>query len=125
MFCTLLRKRSEWAPMLPKLLSSQTPRWTGDLSSYWLRPCLTGVTTEKTLGTHDIAIPLPRRDVQGNYVRMLLLSASDMRPGADGASRIERLYHLDGGHHVAIVFLLDNKGGKEDGVKAYMDLQAR
>jgi hypothetical protein len=56
---------------------------------------------------------------------MLLLSAADMQPKADGLGRIERLYHLDGGHHVAIVFLLDNNGASDDGVRGYMEMQAR
>jgi hypothetical protein len=56
---------------------------------------------------------------------MLLLSASDMQSSANGLARIERLYHLDGGHQVAVVFLIDNQGTKENGVKAYMELQAR
>ena len=56
---------------------------------------------------------------------MLLLSALDMQSSAAGLARIERLYHLDGGHHVAVVFLIDNQGTKENGVKAYMELQAR
>lgn len=56
---------------------------------------------------------------------MLLLSVVDMRHNADGLARIERLYHLDGGHHVAIIFLLESKSGIEGGVKAYMELQAR
>jgi hypothetical protein len=56
---------------------------------------------------------------------MLLLSALDMQSSADGLARIERLYHLDGGHHVAVVFLVDNKGEKENGVNTYMELQAR
>jgi hypothetical protein len=56
---------------------------------------------------------------------MLLLSPLDMQPSANGLARIDRLYHLDGGHHVAVVFLVDNQGAKEIGVKAYMELQAR
>jgi len=56
---------------------------------------------------------------------MLLLSALDMQSTSNGLTRIERLYHLDGGHHVAVVFLIDNQGGKENGVKAYMELQKR
>jgi hypothetical protein len=86
---------------------------------------LTSVSIEKALDTHDIVIPLPQRGEQGNHVWMLLLSALDMQSGANGLARIERLYHLDGGHHVAVVFLVDNKGAKENGVKAYMELQAR
>jgi len=56
---------------------------------------------------------------------MLLLSALDMQSSANGLTRIERLYHLDGGHHVAVVFLVGNQSAKENGVKAYMELQAR
>jgi hypothetical protein len=56
---------------------------------------------------------------------MLLLSAFDMHSRANGLARIERLYHLDGGHHVAVVFLVNNQGPKEDGVKEYMELQTR
>lgn len=56
---------------------------------------------------------------------MLLLSASDVRSPAAGWARIERLYHLDGGRHVGIVFLLHETGPKDDGIDAYMELQAR
>ncbi len=128
MFCTSLRKRPEWALIIPKLLASQTPRWTGKLtSSNNFGHVSLSVTVEKTLGTHDIAIPLPQRGDQGSRVWMLLLSALDMQSSADGLARIERLYHLNGGHHVALVFLVDNnnQGVKADGVKAYMELQAR
>jgi hypothetical protein len=70
-------------------------------------------------------MPVPRRGDQGNHVWMLLLSALDMQSSANGLTRIERLYHLDGGHHAAVVFLVDNQSAKGNGVKAYMELQAR
>ena len=83
------------------------------------------VTKEKSLETYHIAVPVPRRNDRSSQVRMLLLSASDLRSPDDGLARIERLYHLDGGHHVGIVFLLNERGGKENGMIAYMELQAR
>jgi hypothetical protein len=58
-------------------------------------------------------------------MRMLLLSISDLRPPFDSWGRIERLYHLNGGRLVGIVFLLDAASGHEDSIVAYMDLQAK
>lgn len=72
-----------------------------------------------------MAIPLPRQGDRGKHVRMLLLSPLDMDANGNGMARIERLFHLDSGHLMAVIFLLENKGRKEDGVKGYMELQAR
>lgn len=81
--------------------------------------------SETALNTHDIAIPLPRTDGEGNYVRMLLLTVSDIKSPDKGWKRIERLYHLHGGHNVAIVLLIAGESTKEEGVHSYMDLEAR
>lgn len=80
---------------------------------------------EKVLNTHDIAIPLPRMNDEGNYVRMLLLTVSDIKSPDKGWKRIERLYHLHGGHNVGMVLLLAGEDTKDDSVHAYMELQAR
>ena len=80
---------------------------------------------ESALKTHDIAIPLPRTDDEGGYVRMLLLTVSDIKSRNEGWKRIERLYHLHGGHNVGVVLLLAEGANKEDGLHAYMELQGR
>ena len=86
---------------------------------------LTGITAEKTFKTHDIAIPIRAGGEQGNDVRMLLLSAADMQSPENGWKRIEKLYHLYGGHNVGIVFLVGGKEATEGGVHDYMELQAK
>jgi hypothetical protein len=87
-------------------------------------PLLT-TTTEQTLGTHDIAIPLPqpRQQDQKEFFRIMLLSSVDVHPTANVMGRIERLYHQTGGRHVGIVFLMDHSISREEGVRALMSLQ--
>ncbi|KAK6842413.1 hypothetical protein PG990_005644 [Apiospora arundinis] len=88
-FCTSIRKRPDWAP-LPALLQNSNPRWK-----------------EKPLQSHDVAMPY--RPMNGDskppVLRAILLCPQDV--GTDATrQRIERLYHLDGGQHVAIVFFM-------------------
>lgn len=122
MFCTNLRKRPEFAPILPSLLSSKAPQWRGS-SPLLSQTRKTNPHPEKTLETHDIALSLPRGDTQPDYFRLLLLSASDSEP----LERIERIFHLTGGRQVGVVFLLKEQfsKGKRNGMVAYLNLQAR
>ncbi|KAK8042319.1 hypothetical protein PG993_006842 [Apiospora rasikravindrae] len=88
-FCTSIRKRPDWAPLVSALLqSSGTLRWKGVLQS------------------HDVAMPLPPKDGRSKSVlRAILLCPQEI--GSDAThQRIERLYHLDGGQHVVIVFMM-------------------
>jgi hypothetical protein len=80
--------------------------------------------TEKSLVTHDIALPSSRTGGRVGF-RLLLLSTSDLRPPQDGWSRIERFLHLTGGRDVGIVFLLQETSSSENGIIPYMELQAR
>ncbi|KAI9730459.1 MAG: hypothetical protein M1818_008154 [Claussenomyces sp. TS43310] len=107
MFCTTLRKRQEWMTIVPFLLKSQSPRWT-----------------EKSLNTHDIAIPLSRPNDEGGFFRLLLLSALDLRASDQAMARIERLYHLNGSRLNGIIFLLNGTAPQEESMNAYMSLQA-
>ncbi|PMD24925.1 hypothetical protein NA56DRAFT_668815 [Hyaloscypha hepaticicola] len=110
MFCSSLRNRPEWSTAPATLLSAGQPRWQ-----------------EKTLETQDLAIPLPRRGQreQPEYFRMILLSSSDLQPQGTEMARIERLYHSNGGRHVGVIFLLNEKSPKGNGTIEFMNLQAR
>ncbi|KAK7969520.1 hypothetical protein PG996_002037 [Apiospora saccharicola] len=104
-FCTSIRKRPDWAPLVPALLQGNTPRWR-----------------EKPLQSHDVAMPLsPIEGPTKSVLRVILLCPHDV--GLDATrQRIERLYHLDGGQHVAIVFLVkQGRSGSASG--ALMNLQ--
>lgn len=78
---------------------------------------------EATLNTHDVAMPFKPNGHQASATafRAILLSPSEL--GTEGTSkRIERLYHLNGGHHVAIVFLM-KASGNASAVFSFMALQ--
>ncbi|KAG4438176.1 hypothetical protein IFR05_006344 [Cadophora sp. M221] len=110
MFCTSLRKRSEWATVPSTLLSSQNPRWK-----------------EKSLKTHDIAIPVPqfKHDESRTLFFLLALSSSDLQDPASAMERIQHLYHHTGGRNAGILFLLNEKTPKGNGTIAMMNLQVR
>ncbi|OBT76238.1 hypothetical protein VF21_04993 [Pseudogymnoascus sp. 05NY08] len=105
MFCSSLRKRPQWESVPSNLLSIPAPTWQ-----------------EKTLNTHDIAVPLHESGEHKHYMRFLLLSASDLDAQEEVVKRIERLSLFNEGQHVGIVFLLKEKDGK-NGFTKYIQLQ--
>ncbi|OHE97811.1 OPA3 family protein [Colletotrichum orchidophilum] len=73
----------------------------------------------QTLNTHDIALPVS----QDRTYRLVLLSPKDVGTQAT-EQRLERLYNLNGGRDVAIMFLLHPVAGQaKDPMEAFMDLQ--
>ncbi|TVY57111.1 hypothetical protein LCER1_G000796 [Lachnellula cervina] len=108
LFCTSLRKRSEWADVPAKLLAEQSLRWQ-----------------EQSLETHDLAIQVPRHNSDNReFFRLLLLSTSDVEHPGTAMARIERLYHQTGGRQVGIIFLLQEKSPNGNGTISYMNLQS-
>ncbi|KAI2614636.1 uncharacterized protein GGS25DRAFT_472525 [Hypoxylon fragiforme] len=105
--CCSLRKRPEWASLTSILLQQ------GD-SVKW---------KETNLDTHDVALPLPSPGGKRQRVlRVILLSPSNV--GTDECrGRTERLYHLNGGEDVAVVFLLKQEKDQTSPVVAMMTLQ--
>jgi hypothetical protein len=83
--------------------------------------------SEKFLETHDLTLTLPKyqQEEKQQFFRLLLLSASDISDPATALPRVERLYHLAGGRHVGIIFLLQEKTSGNNGTFGYMNLQAR
>ncbi|KAJ2989700.1 hypothetical protein NUW58_g3337 [Xylaria curta] len=103
--CKSLRKRSDWAGLVPSLLQSSSP-------------C--GNWKELQLDTHDVAIPFHSQRV----FRAIFLSPQDIASAADlSLSRIERLYNLDGGQDSGIFFLLKQVDNQQSAVPALMTLQ--
>lgn len=83
--------------------------------------------TETSLETHDIAVPVPNTAglQEQQFFRLILISSSDLVPLAAAMPRIERLYHQQGGRNCGILFLLQEKSPKDNGIMAFMGLQAR
>ena len=79
---------------------------------------------ESSLNTHDISIPLFKSGKQDGFMRLILLSASDMHASEDAVKRVERLSLFSGGQHIGIIFLLQEKNDMKDGFHAYIQLQA-
>ncbi|KAK8125491.1 uncharacterized protein PG998_001250 [Apiospora kogelbergensis] len=95
-FCASIRKRPDWAPVVRALLQSSTPRWK-----------------EKLLQSHDVAMPFPPMNggPKPPVLRAILLCPHDVGT-VSTRQRIERLYHLDGGQHMAIVlFMKESRSG--------------
>jgi len=82
---------------------------------------------ECDLNTHDIAIPCPRRHSANSdeHFLFLLISPLDTQKNGNSMARIERLYHLNGGRNVGIVFLLRENTPSNNGSTEFMKLQAR
>ena len=82
---------------------------------------------EKSSETHDISIPLPNRRQPGQQESFLLilLSSSEIQPLETEMDRIKQLYHSNGGRHIGVIFLLNEKSQKGNGTLDYMTLQAR
>lgn len=85
------------------------------------------LTTEKSLKTHDIALSIRHsgRSQEDGLFRFIVLSAFDLKPPSFVLERIERLQHITGSNQVGIVFLLQEKDQKGNGMSEFMDLQSR
>ncbi|KAI1341631.1 hypothetical protein F5Y15DRAFT_362885 [Xylariaceae sp. FL0016] len=78
---------------------------------------------ESKLETHDVAMTLPPSDGWPNPVfRAICLSPQDVG-SQHTRNRIERLYHLNGGQNIAIIFLLKAEGDQQNPVALLMRLQ--
>ena len=152
MFCTSLRRRPSFAPVISKLTGPQNLGLKGMAplaKETWLRT-LTG-QPESQLNTHDLALPIaanadPKRSslTATRRLRVLLFSpsATTSEKLQQTVERIRRFAALTGGQDLAIVFLLNPpkdtfftsaKGLKEDtadvlsgqdGMIAYTKFQA-
>ncbi|KAK1687776.1 hypothetical protein BDP55DRAFT_727177 [Colletotrichum godetiae] len=99
-FCSSLRQRPEWAPVI-SLLTSNTPPFQ-----------------ESRLNTHDIALPIS----QNRSYRVILLSPKDVGQQAT-EKRLERLYSLDGGRNIAVIFLIGEVVHQADAIRAFMEFK--
>ncbi|KAL7629424.1 hypothetical protein AAE478_000944 [Parahypoxylon ruwenzoriense] len=107
LICYSLRRRPDWAYLAPALLQGNTsPKWK-----------------EAKLDTHDVAIPLLGTGGQSQKVlRAILVSPSDVGTN-ECRTRIERLYHLNGGQDIVVVFLLKQETDQASPVAMLMKLQ--
>lgn len=129
MFCTSLRRRNEWIPVVSLLLQNKEPKLRGTeerLSNFvQVRVCsiLTNMHAESKLDTHDINLPLPSpRNAPGTrYLRFILLSSAD-HDVPTRLQRTERLQALSGGSDAAVVWLME-KGA--DAASSFMRFQLR
>lgn len=119
MFCSSLRKRKEWAQLVPALLRSTSPGWKGKLKaiSTIYRSLKAGelkirpISLETTLQNHDVAFALPpRQHHQPRVSFKLILLSSEEASTAEVKTKIERLSLLNDGQKVAIMLLLDGSG---------------
>ncbi|KAK7755239.1 hypothetical protein SLS62_002744 [Diatrype stigma] len=83
--------------------------------------------SEVKLNTHDVALTLPLPPTAAaplpRVLRAIFLAPKDVGTEATRA-RLERLYHLNGGKDVVVVFLLEHEAGQEQSpVAALMMLQ--
>lgn len=88
------------------------------------RLLLTCFRPEAALETHDLAIPMPLsgRPSSRLVFRAICLSPPDVgEPGT--RRRMERLFHLNGGKYVAIVFLTRKHSQREGDMTILMRLQ--
>ncbi|KAI0898248.1 hypothetical protein F4806DRAFT_352102 [Annulohypoxylon nitens] len=101
--CYSLRKRPDWGSFASAVLKANNIKWK-----------------EAQLDTHDAALPIPGQPHRA--LRAIFLSPLDV--GTDDCqNRIQRLFHLNGGQDVVIVFLLKQGGGKVNPMEAFMTLQ--
>ena len=82
--------------------------------------------TEKTLTTHDLALPLPHARMQHDSFRFLMLSPRDFTEAtlSNTNKRLDRLAILSGGQNIAVLFLLENSCGSVDGLQVFLQFQA-
>lgn len=103
--CYSLRKRPDWGSFASAVLKANNIKWK-----------------ETQLDTHDAALPIPGQPHR--VLRAIFLSPSDV--GTDDCqNRIQRLFHLNGGQDVVIVFLLKQGKGKVNPMEAFMTLQLK
>ncbi|KAG6363206.1 hypothetical protein INS49_008302 [Diaporthe citri] len=108
MFCTSLRRRKEWAPVVHRLLQNKNPKFR-----------------ESKLDTHDVNLPLPSPGAPGTrYLRFLLLSPADQDPTAR-RQRIERLENQSGGNEAAIIWLVEEGGDQSSFLQFQIELVDR
>lgn len=81
---------------------------------------------ERSILTHDLAIPLPPSELDDGapYFLFLLVSVTDVESPST-RDRIERLHHQGGANHVGVVFLLDEGTTASKNLAAMMNLQIR
>ncbi|KAK6954494.1 hypothetical protein Daesc_004461 [Daldinia eschscholtzii] len=105
--CYSLRKRPVWNSLAPALLK-------GGNNIKW---------KEAKLETHDVAIPLPNPGgTPRRVLRAILLLPSDV--GNDSSrNRIQRLFNLNGGQDIVLVFLLEQGHNQVNPVATLMKLQ--
>ncbi|KAI2635916.1 hypothetical protein GGS21DRAFT_489631 [Xylaria nigripes] len=109
LICSSLRKRLDWASLPPSLLSMSS------------NEC--GKWKEADLNTHDVAVPLCTPTTSSQRIfRAIFMSPQDVA-SARSSSRIERLYHVNGGQDVGIIFLLQHEDGRNNAVASLMELQ--
>ncbi|OTA92151.1 hypothetical protein M434DRAFT_32149 [Hypoxylon sp. CO27-5] len=106
LICYSLRKRPNWTSLVPALLQGNNVRWK-----------------EAKLDTHHAALPIPDpRNQSQRVLRVIFLSPLDV--GIDDCrTQIQRLYHLNGGQDIAIVFLLKQESEHASPMTALMTLQ--
>ncbi|KAJ0121550.1 hypothetical protein J7T55_008714 [Diaporthe amygdali] len=105
MFCTSLRRRKEWAPVVPRLLQNRNPKFR-----------------EGKLDTHDVNLPLPSPGAPGTrYLRFVLLSSADQDSTAR-RQRIERLENQSGGSDAAVVWLMGEGGDQSSYLQFQIEL---
>ncbi|KAL7909678.1 hypothetical protein GGI35DRAFT_393023 [Trichoderma velutinum] len=102
MFCSSLRQRKDWAPVVPAVSRAIGSGWK-----------------ETTLDGYDVSFALaPHIKHHQSFFKILLLSSEEAKTAAAKA-RIERLSMLDGGKNVAVMLLLEQSGR----VDSLVDLQ--
>lgn len=68
-------------------------------------------------------MPLSRSGDQETFIRFLLVSSADMDTSEEVTKKAERLSLFNGGQHLGIIFLLQERDMK-NGFHAYIQLQA-
>ncbi|KAL3606480.1 hypothetical protein FPOAC2_01437 [Fusarium poae] len=101
MFSSSLRSRKEWAAVVPSLKTS---------SSIW---------RETILEACDIKFPITASNTTTAYFKVILSSLSELQ-SQEGKARVERLFLMQGGEHVAVILLLDG----EDSMLGFSNVQA-
>lgn len=120
MFCSSLRKRKEWAQLVPALSRSTYPGWKGKLKAIGTRYRSSkvgelkprSIPLETSLQSHDVAFALPPQSQHHQprvFFKLILLSSEEAKT-AEVKTKIERLSMLNGGQKVAIMLLLDGSG---------------
>ncbi|KAK1639165.1 hypothetical protein BDP81DRAFT_405022 [Colletotrichum phormii] len=110
-FCSSLRQRPEWSPIYHTFLCILLP------SAFTFTDGREN-NKESRLDTHDIALPIS----QNRTYRFILLSPKDVGQRAT-EKRLERLYSLDGGRNIAVIFLIGEVADQSDAMQAFMEFK--